>query len=34
MKPEAHQDIYRVAFEAASSELIEISELFDKLRAR
>jgi len=34
MKPEANQEIYRVAFESASTELIEISEAFDKLRAR
>jgi hypothetical protein len=34
MTTQAQDDIYRVAFEAANSELIEISEQFDKLRAR
>jgi len=34
MKIQANQEIYRVAFESASSELIEINEEFDRLRAR
>lgn len=34
MKPQEHQEIYRVAFESASSELVEINEEFDRLRAR
>jgi hypothetical protein len=34
MKPEVHEEIYRVAFDSASSELIEISAAFEKLRAR
>ena len=34
MKPEEHQEIYRVALETASAELTEISEEFEKLRTR
>ena len=34
MKPQGNLEIYRVAYESASAELIEISEMFDKLRAR
>jgi hypothetical protein len=34
MNPQAHQEIYRVAFESASSELIEINQEFESLRAR
>lgn len=34
MKPEGNQEIYRVAFEAANSELNEISVHFERLRIR
>ena len=34
MKPEVHQEIYRVALETATAELTEISAEFDKLRVR
>jgi hypothetical protein len=34
MKPEVHEDIYRVAYESATSELIEISATFEQLRIR
>lgn len=34
MKPENHNEIYRVAHAAATSELIEITEEFERLRAR
>jgi len=34
MKQQAHQEIYRVAYESANAELIEINEEFDRLRAR
>lgn len=34
MKPEAHEEIYRVAYKSATSELIDISAEFDRLRAR
>lgn len=34
MKPEGHREIYRVAFDAANSELIEISAEFERLRVR
>jgi hypothetical protein len=34
MTTQAQDDIYRAAFEAANTELIEISEQFDRLRSR
>ena len=34
MKAEQHQEIYRVAYEAATSELTGISEEFERLRLR
>jgi hypothetical protein len=34
MKQETHQEIYRVAFESANSELMGISGEFERLRAR
>ena len=34
MKPEGNQEIYRVAHDAATSELLEITAEFDRLRAR
>ena len=34
MKPEGHIEIYRVAFDAANSELTEISAEFERLRIR
>ena len=34
MKPEVHQEIYRVAFDTATSELTEISSEFERLRLR
>lgn len=34
MKPQDHQEIYRVAFESANSELTEIGVEFERLRAR
>ena len=34
MKTQEHQEIYRVAFQTANSELIEINEAFEKLRIR
>lgn len=34
MKPEGHLEIYRIAFEAANSELTEISAQFERLRIR
>ena len=34
MKQQAHQEIYRVAYESANAELVEIREEFEKLRAR
>jgi predicted nucleic acid-binding Zn-ribbon protein len=34
MKPQAHQEIYRIAYESANSELTAINEEFEKLRSR
>ena len=34
MKPEGNVEIYRVAFDAANSELAEISAEFERLRSR
>jgi predicted nucleic acid-binding Zn-ribbon protein len=34
MKPQAHQEIYRIAYESANSELTAINEEFEKLRIR
>src|SRR5215831_15451530 len=34
MKQQAHQEIYRVAYESANSELISITEEFERLRGR
>jgi hypothetical protein len=34
MKPQGHIEIYRVAFDAANSELAEISAEFERLRIR
>ncbi len=34
MKPEGHQEIYRVAHDAATAELVEITAEFDRLLAR
>jgi hypothetical protein len=34
MKPQAHQEIYRLAHQSASSEMIAINEEFEKLRIR
>jgi hypothetical protein len=34
MNPLAHLEIYRVAFESANSELIEITEEYERLRVR
>ena len=34
MKPEVHQEIYRVAFDTATAELTEISSEFERLRLR
>jgi hypothetical protein len=34
MNPEAHQEIYRIANDAASAELAEISAEFERLRLR
>jgi hypothetical protein len=34
MNPEAHQEIYRIAHDAASAELNEISAEFERLRLR
>jgi hypothetical protein len=34
MKPEGHIEIYRIAFDAANSELTEISAEFERLRIR
>ena len=34
MKPEGHQEIYRIAYDAASSELTEISAEVERLRLR
>jgi hypothetical protein len=34
MKSEVHEDVYRLAFESATSELIEISAAFEELRVR
>jgi hypothetical protein len=34
MKSEVHEDAYRLAFESAASELIEISAAFEELRVR
>ncbi|MGA8088442.1 MAG: hypothetical protein WCA10_14130 [Terracidiphilus sp.] len=34
MKPQGHVEIYRVAYDAANAELIEISAEFERLRVR
>ena len=34
MEQQAHQEIYRVAYESAKAELVDLSEAFEKLRAR
>lgn len=34
MKPEEHEEIYRVAFESAGSELTEIEAALERLRSR
>lgn len=34
MKPQGHEEVYRVAFEAAQAELAEITAEFERLRVR